>query len=57
MVSLVKDHVPQSAFLFQKIALIKIAAATAVACTDRSKRRWKQNQRANKKEEALQGNL
>jgi hypothetical protein len=33
----------------------QIAAATAVASTDRSKSRWKQNQRANKEEEALQG--
>src|SRR5260370_42316731 len=32
----------------------QIAAATAVASTDRSKSRWKQNQRANKEEEALQ---
>src|SRR6266446_6450108 len=35
----------------------QIAAATAVACTDRSTSRWKQNQRAKKQEEALQRKL
>jgi hypothetical protein len=44
-------------FLFQKDRIEQIAAATAVASTDRSKSRWKQNQRANKEEEALQKNF
>jgi len=40
-------------FLFQKDRIDQIAAATAVASTDRSKSRWKnKNQRAKKEEEA-----
>jgi hypothetical protein len=35
----------------------QIAAATEVASSDRSKSLWKQNQRANKEEEALQKNF
>jgi hypothetical protein len=43
-------------FLFHLIRIDQIAAATAVASTDRSKSRWKnKNQRANKEEEAVQG--
>ena len=41
----------RSKFLFQKIALIKWSGNCR---TDRSKSNWKQNQRANKQEEALQ---
>src|SRR2546425_6587395 len=36
-------------FLFHAERIDQIAAATAVACTDRSTSRWKQNQRANRK--------
>jgi hypothetical protein len=39
-------------FLFQKIAVIKWSRDCG---TDRSKSRWKNKQRANKEEEALQG--
>src|SRR5207244_13289770 len=36
-------------FLFHADRINQIAAATAVACTDRSTSRWKQNQRAKRK--------
>src|SRR5436305_9404980 len=36
-------------FLFHADRIDQIAAATAVACTDRSTSRWKQNQRAKRK--------
>src|SRR5256885_13200036 len=43
------DWVAHPPFLFHADRIDQIAAATAVACTDRSTSRWKQNQRANRK--------
>ena len=44
-------------FLFQKDRIDQIAAATAVASTDRSTSRWKQNQRANRKRKRSRENF
>src|SRR5439155_26554296 len=44
-------------FLFHADRIDQIAASTAVACTDRSTSRWKQNQRVKKQEEAFQRKL
>src|SRR6266704_3595229 len=44
-------------FLFHADRINQIAAATAVACTDRSTSRWKQNQRANRKRKRSRENF